>query len=94
MAERYSDRIRRYCQQHGISIPIGFGRHSASRYVVVELSEQPKLVARTWFNVADLIHYLDRASDVPRQILDFKEGVVLERTGATRVRAVAPLGPE
>ena len=63
-------------------------RHPASRYAIIELSEPPKLVARTWFKVEDLIYYLDRQPDVPRRIVDFKRGVVLERDGKTKMRAV------
>ena len=88
MAERYTDRIRQYCETHGIAVPAAFDRHPASRYAIVELSEPPKLVARTWFKVEDLIYYLDRQPDVPRRIVDFQRGVVLERDGRSKMRAV------
>ena len=91
MAERYSDRIRHYCERHEIAIPAGFDRHPASRYAVIELSQPPKLVARTWFKVEDLIYYLDRASDMPRRIVDFKRGVMLEREGKTKMRPIGQI---
>ena len=91
MAERYSDRIRQYCERHGIAVPTAFARHPASRYAIIELSEPPKLVARTWFKVEDLIYYLDRQPDVPRRIIDFKRGVMLERDGESKMRAVGEL---
>lgn len=74
MPERISTKIRRYCELNGVIIPPGFDRHPASRYVIIERTEPPKLVARTWFNQADVIYYLEYvADDVPRQILDFAE---------------------
>jgi hypothetical protein len=88
MAERYSDRIRQYCERHGIAVPAAFDRHPASRYAIIELSQPPRLVARTWFKVEDLIYYLDRQAEVPRRIVDFKRAVVLEREGKARMRAV------
>jgi hypothetical protein len=91
MAERYSDRIRQHCERRGVAIPIGFDRHSASRYAIIELGEPPRLVARTWFKVVDLIYYLDRAADVPRQILDFKREVMLERHGKVKMRSTGPI---
>ena len=91
MAERYSDRIRQHCERRGIAIPVGFERHPASRYAIVELGQPARLVARTWFKVEDLIYYLDRAADVPRQILDFKREVVLERDGKSKMRPAGPI---
>jgi hypothetical protein len=91
MAKRYTDRIRQHCERCGIEIPIGFGRHPASRYAIIDLGPPAKLVARTWFTVEDLIYYLDRAADVPRQILDFKREVVLERDGKRTTRVKGPI---
>jgi hypothetical protein len=59
MEERYVDRIRRYCEANGIAIPIGF-RDAAQRYAVIDLSGPPKLIARTWFNQADVVYYIER----------------------------------
>ncbi|WP_254512518.1 hypothetical protein [Anatilimnocola floriformis] len=89
MAERLTTKIRRYCETNGIEIPIGFGRNSASRYAIVELSNPPKLIARTWFKQADVTYYLENLADsTPRRILDFREldelsfdGQRLERLG-------------
>jgi hypothetical protein len=88
MAERYSDRIRQYCERHEIAVPAAFARHPASRYAIIELTEPPKRVARTWFKIEDLIYYLDPQPEVRRRIVDFKRGVVLERDGQSKVRAV------
>jgi hypothetical protein len=86
MAECYVDRIRRYCEANGIAIPIGF-RDAAQRYAVIDLSGPPKLLARTWFNQADVVYYLERlAGEGPRRILDFKEGVELHYVGRSRLR--------
>ncbi|MBI1335979.1 MAG: hypothetical protein GC164_03345 [Phycisphaera sp.] len=68
MAERTSDRVRRFCERNGITIPVRFNRHPASRYVIVEQSNPPRLIARSWFNQADVIYYLERlADDTPKR---------------------------
>lgn len=87
MPERYSDRIRGYCEVNGIDVPIGFQRSGANRYAIIDLSGSPKLIARTWFNQADVIYYIEHlAGDGPRRILDFKDGVKLLYTGGARLR--------
>jgi hypothetical protein len=87
MAERFTDRIRRYCEAHGIDIPVGFGRHPASRYAVIEHTDPPRLVARTWFNQEDVIYYLEhQSSDGPRLVLDFKEWQQLAYQGGRLIR--------
>jgi hypothetical protein len=73
MAERNATKIRRYCDANGITIPVGF-KNAAQRYAVIELSDPPKLIARTWFKQEDVVYYLNHyQSAAPRQILDFKE---------------------
>ena len=90
MAERYVARIRRYCEANGIAIPIGL-RDAAQRYAVVDLTGPPKLIARTWFNRADVIYYIERvAGDGPRRILDFREGVELRYVGGSKLQRGEP----
>ena len=75
MAERYSDRIKADCDAHGITIPSGFFRHPASRYVAIDLAIQPpRLMAKTWFAQDDLLYYLTHlARERSLKLLDFKE---------------------
>lgn len=94
MPKRYSERIRQHCEQCGITIPVGFDRHPAGRYAIIEFGHPSRLVARTWFKIADLIYYLDRAPDVSRLILDFKHEVVLERDGKLKMRPAGPIMAE
>jgi hypothetical protein len=87
MAKRFSAKIRCYCESYGIAVPIGFDRHPASRYVIIEQTDPPKLVARTWFKQADVIYYLGQhADDTPRRILDFKEYVELAYDGTRKLK--------
>jgi hypothetical protein len=75
MAERYTDRIKTYCDANGIAIPAGFYRHSASRYVAVDYGYRPaRLVAKTWFKQEDMIYYATHlAAGKTLRFLDFKE---------------------
>lgn len=94
-------RIESYCGIRGIEIPEGFYRHPASRFVVIRLdSSPPKLVARTWSSVTDVIYYLSRllaaelsipADALPVRILDFKELLELTYTGGTRLSRNGPI---
>ncbi|MFY9315300.1 MAG: hypothetical protein WAO95_07045 [Burkholderiales bacterium] len=83
MAEKYTDRIRLYCDQNGIEMPPGFFRHAASRYVAVDIGCQPaRLVATTWFKQEDMLYYVTRlASGKTLKLLDFKERTVLRFSG-------------
>ena len=48
MFEGYKARIQSYCEEAGIEVPVGFGRHAAGRYVAIDdESSPPKLVATT-----------------------------------------------
>lgn len=82
---KLSKMIERYCTENGIEIPPGFYRRSASRYAIVMqtgASGDRKLIARTWFKVADVLYYLDNfAPGEPFQILDFQKMRVLKREG-------------
>jgi len=53
-------KIRAYCDRHGIFVPAGFDRHSASRYAIIRNdAEPPKLIAKTWFNQEDVVYYIE-----------------------------------
>ena len=94
MAERIASKVLRYCDREGITVPIGFKRHPSSRYVIIELTDSPKLVARTWFNQKDVVYYLNNLADeVPRRILDFKENEELVFDGGTRLKRVGEFDP-
>ena len=75
MAEKFTDRIKEYCEACGIEIPVGFYRHAASRYVAIDIeASPPKLVAKTWFKQEDVIYYLKNLTAGKKmRILDFKE---------------------
>ena len=88
MTEKFSARIKEYCESAGIETPIGFHRHSASRYAVIALDTVPhKLVAKTWFKQEDLAYYLENlATGKPVKILDFKtrEELFLDSKGGLK----------
>ncbi len=88
MPSKYRQLIESYCQSHGIQLPIGFSRGSANRYAVIELdSDSPKLVARTWFNMEDVVYFLRNIwANRPVRILDFKEGIELLDEGGRRLK--------
>ena len=73
MLGSYKKTIETYCAQAGIEVPIGFDRHSAGRYAAIDLeSSPPKLVATTWSNVQDAMHYLvNLAAGRKTRMLDF-----------------------
>ena len=80
-------RIEAYCQRNDISIPTGFYRRSPSKFVVIRKTESGwALTARTWFNVADLLHYLDTyCSNVEYRFFNFAENTELKRRGSKQV---------
>ena len=74
--------IRAYCEKHGVFVPAGFDRHSASRYVIIRRDvSPPKLIAKTWFNQKDVVYHVEGIlkdevdSDINEaiEILDFKD---------------------
>jgi hypothetical protein len=88
----YTDRIRDFCVANGVVVPIGFGRNPAHRYAVIELTDPPKLVARTWFKQEDVAYYCEQAgAGVPRRILDFQALRELEFHGHKGLVTVGPL---
>ena len=88
MAEKYTDRIKEHCEATGIEIPAGFYRHSASRYVAIDMEPTPpKLVAKTWFNQEDVVYFLKNlAAGKQIKILDFKERQVLLLESGERLK--------
>ncbi|MDQ8192751.1 hypothetical protein [Roseibacillus persicicus] len=82
MATSNKTKIREYCDQHGIFVPVGFERRSASRYAIIRRDlDPPKLVATTWFNQKDAVYFIENTlieeikadiNDVV-DILDFKD---------------------
>ena len=86
-------RILKLCEQNGVDVPAGFHRHAPSRYaVVINRSGAAKLSARTYFNRSDLAHYLDaNVQDSPYRIIDFEDGVYLERASGNRFHGVGSI---
>jgi hypothetical protein len=93
MPGKYKKLIDSYCKSRGIQIPVGFGRNTAQRYAVIKLDpDPPKLVARTWFNMEDVVYFLRNTADgCPVRILDFKEGLELIDEGGKRLKHGRPL---
>ena len=87
-------RIEAYCAEHGVTIPVGFGRNTPSRYAIIRRDTgTPKLVAKTWFKHEDVAYYAQNTL-IPElgadfhlsvDILDFKDGHRLRFTGSTRL---------
>jgi len=86
-------KIRLYCDMHGVFVPAGFDRQSASRYAIIRNDAHPrKLVAKTWFNKEDVIYYIenslqeevDGGINDAVDILDFKDGqrLLYQQSGA------------
>lgn len=92
MASKFDSLIRKYCAVNGIQIPVGFGRNTPSRYAIVLLDVPPKLVATTWFKLADVSYFINglakagSSSDTVQalRILDFKEFNELVHLGKER----------
>jgi hypothetical protein len=81
--QRYTERIEDWCKASGVEIPPGFYRHSASRYVAIDISSaSPRLIAKTWFNQEDVVYYLmNMAEERKLRLLDFKERCELTYNG-------------
>ena len=86
-------KIESFCGSRGILVPSGFNRHSPSRYAIIRKDEgRWKLTAKTWFNVSDVINYLDNYCEgVEHKILDFKEEVELRRRGEKQLVKIGNL---
>jgi hypothetical protein len=98
MASKFESLIRKYCEANGITIPVGFGRNTPSRFAVVLLETPPKLVATTWFKLADVAYFInglatpDQPSGVSQalRVLDFKELTELVHSGKSRFTKGSP----
>ena len=97
MASSYKKRIIDYCSNHGVFVPDGFGRNSPSRYAIIRTHLNPaKLVAKTWFEVADVVNFIETQL-IPElgdnlstsiRILDFKDDEILSYNGTSRLSKV------
>ena len=85
------EKIELYCESKEIVVPIGIRRHSPSRYaVIVNTDGVWQLTARTWFNVSDVINYLNNyCENVEHKILDFKDEVELKTRGERLLKNAA-----
>ena len=88
MAAKYKSIIESYCESRGIEIPIGFARGTPCRYAAIETDcDPPKLVARTWFNMEDVVYFLRNLGESRQfRLLDFQEGVELVDDGGKRLK--------
>ena len=69
MATKYTALVEEYCEANAIEIPVGFYRHNASHLVIIRYDlDQPKLVAKTFFNKSDLNYYLEKVEIANDQI--------------------------
>ena len=92
MFERYKVKIKAYCEEAGIEVPVGFSRHAAGRYVAIdEECTPPKLVATTWLNRKEAVFYLvNLAAGRKTRILDFKNRCELVFNGKASLLRGAP----
>ena len=83
MFERYKVRIQAYCEESGIEVPVGFGRHAAARYAAIdEESSPPQLVATAWPTRKEGGNYLvNLAGGKGTRILDFEDRCELSFDG-------------
>lgn len=97
MPSKYQELIGDYCHRHGVAIPPGFA-NGACRYAIIRTHlTPPKLIARTWFNMADVVYYIEHfmlpelgdSLSQSIRILDFKAGEELAYTGGKRLGRVA-----
>lgn len=87
MAERYTDKIKEYCEKAGVEVPSGFYRHPASRYAAIDIEAlPPRLIAKTWFKQEDVVYYLTHLAVGRRlKLLDFKERQELRYNGGGKL---------
>ncbi len=90
---KLKEKIEAFCNSRGIRIPSGFSRHSPSRYAVIKNENGNwQLTAKTWFNVSDVINYLNNyCEDVEYRILDFKDEVEMKRRGEKQLEKIGNL---
>ena len=58
MPAKFKKLIQDYGDERAIEVPPGYARGSASQYAIIRLLPTPKLVARTWFAMADMLNYI------------------------------------
>ncbi|MEM9480005.1 MAG: hypothetical protein AAGA58_10165 [Verrucomicrobiota bacterium] len=89
-------KIRAYCDRNGIFVPVGFDRHSASRYAIIRNDvEPPKLIAKTWSNQEDVVYFIenmlrkevDGGINEAIDILDFKDVRRLRYRDSARLKS-------
>lgn len=77
--------------------PTGIGRNASSRYAIIRThTTPPKLVATTWFKVADVLYYIQHhlspelgdALSTAIQILDFQTAEVLVYNGKQQLNRI------
>lgn len=87
------EKIEAFCKSGGITVPIGFSRHSPSRYAVIRKTDGTwQLTAKTWFNVSDVINYLDNYCEgAEYKILDFEKELELKRRGKKQLEKLGTL---
>ncbi len=85
--------IENYCRANSINIPTGFNRRSVSRYVVIKKKENKwQLVAKTYFNVSDVINYIENyCKNIEYRIFDFKKMVELKRKGEKQIESICTI---
>lgn len=97
MAKKYKKVIADYCEANGITVPPGFARNTPSRYAIIRTHRTPpKLIATTWFAVADVLHYVQHhlapelrdALAESIQILDFQTAEVLAYNGCKHLNRI------
>jgi hypothetical protein len=97
MAAKYKKLIADYCGANGITVPPGFARNRPSRYAIIRTHQTPpKLIATTWFAVADVLYYIQHhlapelgdtlAESI--QILDFKTTEILAYNGGKQLNPI------
>jgi hypothetical protein len=97
MAAKYKKLITDYCETNGITVPPGFARNTPSRYAIIRTHQTPpKLIATTWFAVADVLYYIQHhlaaefgdALSASIQILDFQTAEVLAYNGSKQLNRI------
>jgi hypothetical protein len=97
---KYKLLIENYCEKHGISVPPGFARNTPKRYAIIRTHlSTPKLIATTWFKVADVVYYIEHflrpelgdALLHSIRIFDFQDGDELVYTGGKQLDRIGKL---
>jgi hypothetical protein len=98
MPNKYERLIGEYCAREGIAVPPRFARLTPSRYVIIRTHlSPPKLIARTWFETADVVYYIEHflapelGEALPQsiRILDFQAREELAYQGGQRLNRLS-----